>query len=89
MIDEVKATPEASLPDWQELNDNIPGLQPGVKVHLYKPVQLQIILPGKHFLNRNARTFRKVGIPRPAIGRTPPLTKGDGLLNRSKIIIFI
>ena len=69
MIDEVKATPE-------ELNDNSPGLQPGVKVNLYKPVQLQIILSGKHFLNRNARTFSKIEIPRLAIGGTPPLVKG-------------
>ncbi len=71
MNDEVKTTPG-------ELNYNSPGLQPGVKVHFKKPVQLQINLSGKQFLNRNARTFIKIGIPVPTVNvGTPPLIKGE------------
>ena len=63
---EVKTTPE-------ELNDNSPDAsplrdhyaKPGVNFYVNTPVQLKNNLSGKHFLNRNARSFRKVGIPRP------------------------
>ena len=86
MNDEVKATPEACLSNRQELNDNSPGLQPGVKVPQKKPVQLQINSSGKHFLNRNARIFSKVEIPRPvrqlADQDTPFDSKGDVCLNK-------